>query len=343
MTRVGGLFDPLTGFGALLVAFKKAFQGSGRTEEACAFYFNLERGLLTLQAELRNGTYRPAPYRYFRIFDPKERTISVAPFRDRVVHHAVVGALEPVYERCFIHDSYATRKGKGTHRALLRAQLFLRRNAWYLKTDVEKYFDNIDHRLLQQIIARKIKDRRVLALLALIIANSDTSRGLAAGKGLPIGNLTSQFLANVYLDPLDHYLKETCGLRAYIRYMDDLVVFGPARDPLRAVLENMRTFLQQKLALQLQQRATFLQPRQHGLPFLGFRVFPRLMRIKPANLRRLKQRLRARDWEYRRGRISEEKFVASMQSTFSHAAWGNTLQLRRALLAGTGLGKVMEV
>lgn len=150
----------------------------------------------------------------------------MAPFRDRVVHHALVGALEPIYERCFINDSYATRKGKGTHRAVRRAQAFMRKTQGYLKTDVEKYFDRIDHAILQGIIERKIKDRNLLKLIGLIIANSDRSRGLAKGKGLPIGNLTSHFLANVYLDPLDHFLKDGLGLRYYVRYMDDMVFFS---------------------------------------------------------------------------------------------------------------------
>ena len=145
MKRTGYLFETIYSFDNLYKAFKKAFKGSGRTPDSCRFHFNLENELLKLKNELESGIYQPEKYRFFKIFDPKERIISVAPFRDRVVHHAVVRVLEPIFEKTFIYDSYATRKFKGTHRAVKRAQNFLNKNFFYLKTDIKKYFNSIDH------------------------------------------------------------------------------------------------------------------------------------------------------------------------------------------------------
>ena len=333
MKRAGNLFEAVCGFGNLYEAFKRSFRGSGRTAEACQFNFNLENELLRLKEELRTGLYRPARYRYFKIFDPKERTISVAPFRDRVVHHALVGILEPIIDRRFIYDSYANRKGKGTRRAVRRAQRFLKRNFYYLKTDVAKYFDSIDHETLMSLIRRRVKDENIMKLAGRIICNSDRSRGLGAGKGLPIGNLTSQFFANLYLDKFDHFVKNELGIKYYIRYMDDMVVFSQSKDRLKRLLKNTKGYLGDCLRLTLDGKATVLNSRLHGLPFLGFRVFPNLIRIKRENLKRLKRRMRKRVVEVQTGLISEDRFVMSMRSMFEHVGTANSFRLRSAVLA----------
>ncbi len=336
MRRVGHLFERVCAFDNLLGAFERAFRGSGRTREACRFHFRLEPELLALQRELWEGIYEPAPYRYFRILDPKERTISVAPFRDRVVHHALVGVLEPVFERRFLFDSYATRKGKGTHRAVRRAQQCLRRNAWFVKMDVARFFDSVDHGVLLEIVRRRIKDARVLDLVRRILVTSDRSRGLSRGKGLPIGNLTSQFFANVYLDPLDHFLKDDRAVPGYVRYMDDMVVFGPTRECVKGVLHETEGFLEDRLRLRLNPRATLLNRSSRGLPFLGFRVFPGLVRVRRENIRRLKGRMRDRQKALARGALTEEGFAESVRSLFAHAAFADSLGLRKALLAAEG-------
>ena len=221
MKRHRNLFPQVHDFGHLYRAYRRALRGSGHTREALAFSFHLERELLQLVQELRTGQYQPAPYRYFHIYEPKKRLISVAPFRDRVVHHALVGVLEPIFDRCFIYDSYATRVGKGSHAALQRAQQFVRRYRWFYKADIHQYFASIDHDLLLQRVAHKVKDAQVLALTERIIRN-----GGEAGRGLPIGNLTSQFFANVYLDPFDHWVKQELRVKGYLRYMDDFVLFA---------------------------------------------------------------------------------------------------------------------
>jgi len=333
MKRRGFLFEKLVSFENLHEAFRRAYRGSGRTDEACEFNFYLEKELSVLKSELENGTYYPAKYRYFMISDPKERRISVAPFRDRVVHHALVRVLEPVFEPCFIYDSYATRVGKGTHRAVERAQQFLRKNTCYLKTDVEKYFDSVDHDVLLKLICRKVKDDKVIALSEKIIRNSDLSRELDSGQGLPVGNLTSQFFANVYLNPLDHYFKDELGIKYYIRYMDDMVIFSNERDSLKEILKKQEAFLSGNLKLGLKHNATFLNIRQHGLPFLGFRIFPNLKRIKRENLKRIRERLNQRKYELEAGVITEEKFVMSVRSMFEYVRFADSFNLRGSYLA----------
>jgi len=329
MKRQGYLFEQICDYGNLYKSYRRAFRGSGKTPETCRFCFHLETELLRLKKEIEGETYQPAPYRYFEIYDPKTRLISVAHFRDRVVHHAVVGALEPLFEPCFIYDSYATRKNKGSHKAILRAQQYLKRYPFYLKMDVDKYFDHIDHRILLELIARKVKDQRFMSLVERIVVNSDISRGQAQGRGLPIGNLTSQFFANVYLDALDHYLKDEFREKAYVRYMDDMVIFSDSRDHLQTVLRNVESFLKERLALRLKPKATLINTRLHGLSFLGYRVFPGLLRVKRENLRRVARRLTARIAAYKRGEIKEEKLAQSAQSWFAFVGFADSLALRR--------------
>jgi len=329
--RIGYLSEELCSFQNLHKAFRRAFGASGRHQEACEFHFHLEKELLRLKEELEDNTYQPSPYRYFEISDPKKRTISVAPFRDRIVHHALVGILEPVFEKRFIYDSYATRKEKGTHKAIRRAQEFMKKNYFFLKTDVAKYFDSISHDILMELLRTKIKDENVLILAERIIRNSDTSREIQEGVGLPIGNLTSQFFANVYLDPQDHYMKDKLGVKYYIRYMDDMVMFSDSRNELKSLLKQMRFFLRDRLKLVLKERVTQINTRLHGLPFLGFRVFPNLLRIRQENFRRLKGRMRQREKEFENGLISEETFVMSVRSMFEHIGFADSLNLRRSL------------
>ncbi|MBN2374713.1 group II intron reverse transcriptase domain-containing protein [bacterium] len=333
MKRTGCLFKSFCSFGNLYFAFKKAFRAAGASEEACRFCFNLETELLKLKDDLEKGAYSPARYRYFKIFDPKERTISVAPFRDRVAHHALIRVIEPLFDMSFIYDSYATRKGKGTHRAIRRAQYFLRKNACFLKMDVAKYFDSIDQDILLAFLRRKIKDNHLLELMERIVRNSDTSRGIKAGKGLPIGNLTSQFFANVYLDALDHFIKEKLDIKYYIRYMDDMVIFSDSKDYLKKVLNDVADYLADCLKLDLNPRSTFLNSHLNGLPFLGFRIFSNTIRVKNENLRRIGRRIRRRESELKEGIITEERFIMCIQSMFAHLGFADSLMLRRAMLS----------
>jgi RNA-directed DNA polymerase len=313
MKRVGNLFEELCSFPHLLAAFQRAWRGANKTIEAHRFRVELERNLFQLQEELLSGSYRHGPYHYFRILDPKPRMIAAAPFRDRVVHHALVGVLEPIYERCFIFDSYATRKGKGTHAAVMRAQQFLRSPTWYAKADVSRYFDNIIHEKLVEILLHKIKDRRVIGLVETILQSHGED-----GKGLPIGNLTSQFLANVYLDPFDRYVKETLRFRSYVRYMDDFVVFAEEQDVCREFLTDAAAFLGETLGLALKPSALQVNRCSHGLGFLGMRIHSGGIRHRGANKRRSLRRLHRKIESFHEGKLDEESLVRSVTSAVGH-------------------------
>ena len=216
----------------LLSAYCKCRRRKRYKPQAAAFHFAWERNLQRLQWELVTGAYHPGKYRHFHIREPKRRKISAAPFRDRVVHHAIVRVLEPLFERRFIFDSYACRRGKGTHRALDRAQGYLRRHRYYLKTDIVRFFPNVDHQLLLDLLAHHLRDEHLLSLIGTIVASGigvldeeatgdyfpgDDLFAVLRPRGLPIGNLTSQFFANVLLDPIDHFIKEELRVPGYVR------------------------------------------------------------------------------------------------------------------------------
>jgi hypothetical protein len=313
MKRTGHLFEQVAAYDNLMAAFQLARRGCGNTPAVCRFFFHLEPEILRLQQELLDHHYQPGAYRYFKVHDPKERTIAVAPFRDRVVHHAIVRVLTPIYEQVYISDSYATRPNKGTHRAILRAQHFLRGYSWYLKTDIEKYFDRVDHEILVALLKRKIKDRALIDLLDRIVRNAPEP-----GKGLPIGNLTSQFLANVYLDPLDHQIKDRLRVRGYIRYMDDLLLLANSREDLVAHQQAIEDYLGSRLALSLKPSATWINRSAHGISFLGMRIFPGIIRVKPENRRRSLKRLKETLSLWRDGELDEDRMINSAVSIVGH-------------------------
>ncbi len=316
MKRQGYLFEQVCSFETLYRAASKALRGHKAKPEAAEYLYSIDRETWKLREELLAGDYRPRPYRYFEIYEPKQRTISVASFRDRVVHHALVAQLEPIFERIFIFHSYATRKGKGSLAAVRQAQKCLRRNPWYLKLDIRKYFESIDHAVLARLIERKIKDPQVMALVRVILKNSSASSDNPAPVGLPIGNLTSQFFANVYLDPLDHHVLQTFKVQ-YLRYMDDMLLFAQDKCTLKTALPRIEEFLSAKLKLELKKDAILLNNSAHGLPFLGFRIFPHLIRIKPENLKRLIKKVKLRQHQCQKGLICETGLYRSVQSVLA--------------------------
>jgi hypothetical protein len=252
--RFGDLFEQVASLGNLFAAAKKALRGRGLKMPGVAFAADLETEVVALSHELRSGSYRPGTYHYFEIFEPKRRTVAAAPFRDRVLHHAICRVIEPICERRFIADNYACRPGKGTHAALRRARVLARRYPWALSCDIQRYFPSVSHEVLMRTITRLIADERLLSLIRLILAShvpaadgaggevapDGESGSLAGGKGLPIGNLTSQFLANVMLDPFDHFVTEVVRPGGYVRSMDDFLVFGQSREELRVIGERLR-------------------------------------------------------------------------------------------------------
>lgn len=332
--RIGGLFDGACSFVSLLAAAERAARGTTKTAEVAGFLLDLEPEILRLERELLDGTYNPRPYQTFTVRDPKPRQITVAPFRDRVVHHALCGAIEPILERHYIAHSYACRKGKGTLRAVRQAQRLTRRHAYFLKLDVRSYFHSIDHGVLCGLLRRKFKDPSLLSALERIIRHAVP--GCRSSKGLPIGNLTSQHLANFYLSPFDHFVVQDLRPGGYLRYMDDAILFADEKARLWECHTRCSDFLGRMLRLELRPAATHLAPVRQGLPFLGRQIFPGLIRMRRENLRRSLRRLRRRARRKQAGRLDPCSWERSLESVFAHLSQadthGDTLGLRRRLV-----------
>jgi len=341
------LYRQIISFDNLYLAYRAAARGKRGQPNVAAFEFDLEANLLQLQKELWLQTYRPGPYYNFRIYDPKPRLISAAPFRDRVVHHALVRVIEPIFERSFIADSYANRVGKGTHRALDRCQEFARRYRYVLQCDVRQFFPSIDHAVLGGILTRKIGDQDVMWLVDRILESGvgvlseeyeiayfpgDDLFAAARPRGLPIGNLTSQFWANCYLNPLDHFVKRELRCKGYLRYVDDFLLFSNDKRQLWAWKREVVMFLA-RLRLTLHERESTVYPVTNGIPFLGFRVYPTHRRLKRANGVAFVRRLRRLQRSLAQGDVIYEEVDRRVQGWIAHAAHGDTYRLRRSIFS----------
>ena len=339
------LYPRITAFPTLLAAFRKASKGKRYRPDVLAFGANLEVELFQLQQELRSFTYAPGPYRQLMVREPKPRLVSAAPFRDRVVHHALIGVIAPPLERHFLPTSYANRKGYGTHRALRRFARACREHRWILQADIRLYFPSIDHRLLVAQLDRHIACPGTLWLLAAILANGasdgpaiDVFPGdtlltpLERPRGLPIGNLTSQFLANLHLNALDHRLRALPGIRACLRYVDDVALFADRPEPLRQALVVLRADLTE-LRLRLHPSKTHLHRTAAGASFVGFHLIGGRIRLRNHSLLRIRRGLRRCSRDLATGCLRIDRARASALSWNAHLAHGHTLQLRRQLFA----------
>jgi RNA-directed DNA polymerase len=344
MSPLIDIFPQICSFENLYLAYRKARKGKRGKAAVAAFEFNQETELFRLRDELAAGTWQPGAYHSFYIHDPKRRLISAAPFRDRVVHHALCNLLEPFWERRFIFDSYANRKGKGTHKAILRAQQFARKYRYVLQCDVEQFFPAIDHAVLQGELARYIADPNALRLADQIL---QSGAGMLADayhmhwfsgdhlfaplrpRGLPIGNLTSQFWANVYLNPFDHFVTRELRAPAYLRYVDDFLLFGDGKNTLWEWAAAIQTRLGRfRVTLHPPQ----VYPVETGIPFLGFRLYPTHRRLKRKRGLAFQRRFKRMYLRYLAGEIERTRLDASARSWAAHAAWGDTLGLRGKVL-----------
>lgn len=326
------LYDSIITFENVYKAYLKARRGKRYRDYTLDFSDDVESELWSIIGDLRDKTYRPGVYHTFKVYEPKERLICAAPFRDRVVHHALCNVIEPLYDRTFIHDSYACRTGKGTHRALFRAWDFMRKNQYVLKCDIRKYFPSIDQAVLKSIIRKKLACADTLWLCDTIIDHGNVVSDVQ-GKGLPIGNLTSQFFANLYLNELDHYVKETLRASCYLRYMDDFMIFHDSKDELQRCRSELSHFLS-TIMLELKPGKSEIFPVKNGFEFLGFFNRTDNVRVKRANVRRFVGRLKLMRSQYFRGDIPLGKIGEAIRCWSAHAAYAASYRLRRSLLKG---------
>jgi len=332
MKRHGQLMPKIADADNLRLAFWKAAKGKRGKADCQTFQARLDENLATLGAELRAGEVPVGDYHYFKVRDPKERLICAATFRERVLHHAVMNVCEPVLERAAVFDSYACRKGKGRVRAVARAQGYARTYRWFVKMDIRKYFDSIHQATLRELLSRKFKDPVLLGVFDRILASYHT----APGRGLPIGNLTSQHFANFYLGPLDRFLKEELRRVAYVRYMDDFVVWGDSGSELRAVCERVRLFLEAELKLELKAN-TAINRTAFGMDFLGYRLFPGTVRLARRSKVRFSRKFRRYEAAQRCGRWSELVLQQRMQALLAFVLPAESAAFRRHVLQRFGV------
>ena len=338
------LFDGIPSFLALRAATLRAAAGKRATPGVAAFLANLEKEVLCLERELRSGRYRPGRYTTIELFDPKHRVVSAAPFRDRVVHHAFCAVVEPLFERGFISDSYANRTGKGTHRAVARYERFRDRFRHVLRCDVYRYFPAIDHAILKCDLRRRLSCPRTLALADRIIDGSnpqepvhihypgdDLFTPVARRRGLPLGNLTSQFFANLYLDGLDHFCKEVLRVTGYVRYVDDFALFHDDVEQLAAWRHRIARFLEGR-RLRLHPGKTLIVATKEPAAFLGFVLLAGGWRRLPEEtVRRFRNRLRGLRDRWHHGRVTREEVDRRVGAWIAHADHADTWRLRHAI------------
>jgi retron-type reverse transcriptase len=339
MKRSGCLWPQLVAWPNLLFAAANARRGKLARPVVGRFEFRREWELVRLQRELEAGTYRPGPFTTHRVARPKPRLISAAPYRDRVLHHAVLNVLEPLLDRHFHPDSYACRKGKGTHAASRRLQRLMRRNRFALQCDVRQFFPSIDHDILKGTFRRLVKDRPLLRLLDVIVDGSnpqddaiewfpgdDLFAPALRRRGLPIGNLTSQWFANWYLNAFDHAV--TSGLRVggYVRYCDDFVILGNDRRELEGLRGRVAELLA-GLRLRLHPGKTAIVPTQAGLTFVGYRTWAYRREVRGANVRAFRSRLKRLQNAVRLGRLGEDELRRRVAGWLGHATEAGDLKL----------------
>lgn len=308
----------------LLGAWHEFIRDKRKRKDVQAFSFRLMDNVASLHADLANGTYRHGPYHAFRISDPKPRDIHKASVRDRLLHHAIYRILYPFFDRTFIADSFSCRVEKGTHRALDRFRSFgwqvsknNTRACWVLKCDIKKFFANIDHAVLKSILERYIPDRRILRLLEEVLGSFYAVR---PGVGLPLGNLTSQLLVNIYMNEFDQFVKHRLKAKHYIRFADDFVVFSHDRMQLQALIAPIRDFLRDKLKLEIHEDKIFVSALSSGVDFLGWVHFPDHRIPRAATKRRMMQQMQE---------LPARETVDSYLGLLGH---GNTQKLQSLIL-----------
>jgi RNA-directed DNA polymerase len=339
------LYPDISSFENIYVAWRKARRGKRYHPSVVAFEIQFDEELLRLRDELTQETWQSGGYRSFTVHEPKRRKISAAPFRDRVAHHALCNVIESIYERKFIFDSYANRKGKGTHKALDRCTHFMHRYKYVLQCDIQQFFPAIDHDILKSILAKTIACQPTLDLCGKIIDSGigvlneqytmryfpgDDLFSLELPRGLPIGNLTSQFWANVYLNELDQFVKHQLRCKGYLRYVDDFLLFADDKATLHQWREQIIAFLQ-TLRLTMHEERAQPKPVTQGIPFLGFTVYPDHRRLKRSKGIVYRRRLKHLYQQYQQGMITREQGRSSVMAWMGHVSHGDTYRLQRKL------------
>jgi retron-type reverse transcriptase len=317
MKRHGNLFNKIVEIENLKLAYKKAKKGKSTKSFVVRFDKNAEARLLDIQNILLTNYFKTSNYHTKWVHEPKRRLIYVLPFSpDRIVQHAIMNIVEPIWDNLLISDSYACRTGKGLHAGSKRCMEFVRKFKYCLKCDIAKFYPSINQDILFNIIQRKIKCKPTLNLLEEIIYS------IPGGKNVPIGNYTSQWFGNLYLNELDQHLKHQHKVKQYIRYCDDFVLFDNSKQFLNDMASAIKTFCNEELELSLSKCDLF--PINQGVDFLGYRHFPDYILLRKSTSKRVKKRLRILPKLLESGKVTLEHFRSSIASTKGWLRWANT-------------------
>jgi len=324
------LYSEIFSISNLANAWRKARKGKTKKDYVIEFEKNVRENLLKLRDELKNQTYKPEPLKIFILRDPKTRKISKSAFRDRIIHHVLVKIIEPIFDKTFIYDSCANRIGKGNLFALKRFDLFKRRitnnlhlEAFCFKADIKHYFQEVNHEVLLNILKRKIKDEEIIQLIKKILVGQSNK-----DIGMPLGNLTSQFFANVYLNELDYFVKHKLRAKYYIRYVDDFVILHKSKEQLEKWKQKIDNFLKKELKLELHPNKSRIINLSKGIDFVGFKNFYYYKLLRKRNIRKMFSVVE----EYKKGEINKEKLLESFQGWNAYAKWATSYNLRKSVL-----------
>lgn len=329
--QIKNVYNTLCTYENLYEAYLQARKCKRYRDEILKFSFNLEENLMEIGEELKAHTYKVGGYREFYVYEPKQRLIMALPFKDRIVQWGIYQLLNPTFDKSYIFDSYGCRIGKGTLKAVQRLYYWLQLvgkkedKFYYLKLDVSKYYYRVDHEVLIKILEEKIKDDEMIQLLKTIINYDGTLFGLKvngdvnnpedrlSGKGIPIGNLTSQMFANLYLNELDQYCKRTLGIKYYVRYMDDVIILHNDKKKLHEYKKLIQAFLEENLKLNLNKK-TAIRPISLGIEFVGYRLWSTHIKIRKSTSLKMKRRLKYVKDQYNKNQISFDKVNSTVQS-----------------------------
>ena len=334
MMNCTNLYEHICSYENLECAYRKARKRKTRKAYVIEFEKDLKENLNQLRTELLLHCYSPKPLVNFIVRDPKTRRISKSDFRDRVIHHALCNVIEPILGKSFIYDSYANRKGKGTLKALRRFDYFKRKvsknntsNCLILKADIKKYFETVDYNVLLSIIKKKIKDNKVLWLIGKILNNYKSGGGRTSQKGMPLGNLTSQFFANVYLNELDYFVKHKLKAKYYLRYVDDFVILHKNKEILENYKKEIYNFLK-TVKLELHQDKSKIIPIGKGVSLLGYRVFYHHKLLRKSNLWKFQRKINEKIGLVQNNILTYDSLLDSINGWFGYAMWADTYKQR---------------
>jgi retron-type reverse transcriptase len=340
MKTYKNLYSKIYSMGNLILAWRKARKGKTRRAYVIKFEKNTEKNLLQLHYELKDKTYRPLSLKTFILRDPKTRKISVANFRDRIIHHALIRVIGPIFEKIFIYDSCANQKGKGNLFAIKRLEKSIRKvskngtieknifhdnnyvKGFCFKADIRHYFQEVDHKILLSIIKKRIRDEEVIWLIVSILRN-----GSSHNKGMPLGNLTSQFFANVYLNELDYFIKHVLHAKFYIRYVDDFIILHNQKNQLLKWGKAIDKFLQDNLKLDLHKQKTRVFPISNGIDFVGFKIFYYFKLVRRRNAKGITKKIK----DFEENVTTFKNLSDSYQGWRAYAIWADSYKLRKNL------------